>query len=58
MYKVENINIVYLDESDFITGKDAKELNISSGLLPESYKEVILAQLVVYKGQVLKDRNH
>lgn len=58
MLKVENINIVYLDEGDFITGQDVKDLNINSGLLPDVDKEVMLAQLVIYKGKVLKDRNN
>lgn len=56
MRKNEDVTVIYLDEGDFITGKDVKDLNINSGLLPEAEKEVISASLVIYKKEILKDR--
>lgn len=58
MRKLEDVKVIYLDEADFITGKDVKEKNINTGLLPEVAREVVSCCLVIYKGQVLKDRRH
>ncbi len=56
MRKAEDATVIYLDEADFITGKDVKDLNINSGLLPDAERAVITGDLVIFKGLVLKDR--